>query len=60
MESGPRLCDSLKSGHFHSVSIAVSYVHIAVTKHPRETGENQIMLSRAFRGLVKAGTAGCL
>lgn len=60
MESGPRLCDSLKSGHFHSVSIAVSYVHIAVTKHPRETGENQIMLSRDFRGLVKAETAGFL
>lgn len=48
---GPTFVTHLSLVTSHSVSIAVSYVHITVTKHPRETGVSRIMLSRGFRAV---------
>lgn len=51
MESGVgggHHCDSLKLSYLWSVSIAVSYVHAAVTKHLRERREKRIILSEGF------------
>lgn len=52
---GPRLCDSLKYGYFHSIPIAVSYV-LNTQEKQEKIGLCCLVVSEQ---LVKAGTAGC-